>query len=77
MLYEVITDLDKSTQQQLRRGSRMLELLKQGQYMPMVVEEQVASIFAGVKGYLDQIPGEEVSRFEAEYLDFLRTRHLV
>ncbi|MBE0644578.1 MAG: F0F1 ATP synthase subunit alpha [Bacteroidetes bacterium] len=69
------SDLDKSTQQLLRRGARMLELLKQGQYQPMVVEEQVASIFAGVKGYLDEIPAEEVSRFEAEYIEHLRARH--
>ncbi|MFA6234524.1 MAG: F0F1 ATP synthase subunit alpha [Bacteroidota bacterium] len=68
------SDLDKSTQQLLRRGSRMLTLLKQGQYMPMPVEEQVASIFAGVKGYLDEVPEEEVSRFESEYLEHLRTR---
>jgi F-type H+-transporting ATPase subunit alpha len=69
------SDLDKSTQQLLRRGARMLSLLKQGQYLPMPVEEQVASIFAGVKGYLDEIPVEEVSRFESEYLEHLRTRH--
>ena len=69
------SDLDKSTQQLLRRGARMLALLKQGQYRPMPVEEQVASIFAGVKGYLDEIPADEVSRFEEEYIEHLRTRH--
>ncbi len=68
------SDLDKSTQQQLRRGARMLSLLKQGQYMPMPIEEQVASIFAGVKGYLDEIPENEISRFESEYIEHLRTR---
>jgi F-type H+-transporting ATPase subunit alpha len=68
------SDLDKSTQQLLRRGSRMLSLLKQGQYMPMPIEEQVASIFAGVKGYLDEIPENEVARFETEYIEHLRTR---
>ncbi|MCB2204107.1 F0F1 ATP synthase subunit alpha [bacterium] len=69
------SDLDKSTQQQLRRGSHMLELLKQGQYMPMPIEEQVASIFAGVKGFTDEIPLPEMGRFENEYLEFMRTRH--
>jgi F-type H+/Na+-transporting ATPase subunit alpha len=69
------SDLDKSTQQLLRRGARMLELLKQGQYSPIIVQEQVASIFAGVKGYLDEIPTDEVLRFEEEYIEHLRTRH--
>ncbi|MBR9975362.1 MAG: F0F1 ATP synthase subunit alpha [Bacteroidetes bacterium] len=68
------SDLDKSTQQLLRRGARMLELLKQGQYRPMTVEDQVASIFAGVKGYLDEIPADEVSRFEEEFLEHMHTR---
>ena len=69
------SDLDKSTQQQLRRGAHMLELLKQGQYQPMPVEEQVASIFAGVKGFTDDIPLPEMARFESEYLEHMRTRH--
>ncbi|MBR9977412.1 MAG: F0F1 ATP synthase subunit alpha [Bacteroidetes bacterium] len=69
------SDLDKNTQQQLRRGARMLELLKQGQYQPLRIEEQVAVIFAGVKGYLDTIPLEEIARFETEFLEHLRTRH--
>jgi F-type H+-transporting ATPase subunit alpha len=60
------SDLDKSTQQQLRRGSRLVELLKQGQYVPMAVEKQVVSIFAGTNGYLDDIPLEHVGRFERE-----------
>jgi F-type H+-transporting ATPase subunit alpha len=60
------SDLDKSTQQQLRRGSRLVELLKQGQYVPMTVEKQVVSIFAGTNGYLDEIPLEHVGRFERE-----------
>jgi F-type H+-transporting ATPase subunit alpha len=60
------SDLDKSTQQQLRRGSRLVELLKQGQYVPMPVEKQVVSIFAGTNGYLDEIPLEHVGRFERD-----------
>ena len=69
------SDLDKSTQQLLRRGSHLLELLKQGQYRPMPIEEQIASIFSGVKGYLDEIPLEHVSRFEIEFLELMRNRH--
>ncbi|MDT8322622.1 MAG: F0F1 ATP synthase subunit alpha [Bacteroidota bacterium] len=69
------SDLDKSTQQQLRRGAHMLELLKQGQYQPMPIEEQVASIFAGVKGFTDDIPLSEMTRYESEFLDHMRTRH--
>ncbi|MCZ7555301.1 MAG: F0F1 ATP synthase subunit alpha [Bacteroidia bacterium] len=69
------SDLDKSTQQLLRRGSRMLSLLKQNQYEPMSVQEQVASVFAGINGFLDEIPLEEVARFEKEYVEHLKTRH--
>ena len=50
------SDLDKATLAQLRRGSRLVELLKQGQYVPMPVEKQVVSLFAGTNGYLDEIP---------------------
>lgn len=70
------SDLDKSTQQQLRRGSRLVELLKQGQFVPMSAEEQVISIFTGVNGYLDEIPLEQVRRFEQEFLELMRTRYL-
>lgn len=70
------SDLDKSTQQQLRRGSRLVELLKQGQFVPMSAEEQVVSIFTGVNGYLDEIPLEHVRRFEQEFLELMRTRYL-
>lgn len=69
------SDLDKSTQMQLRRGSRLVELLKQGQYSPMPVEQQVVSIFAGVNGYLDEIPLEHVQRFDKEFLQIMQTRH--
>ncbi len=66
------TDLDKATQQQLDRGYRMVELLKQPQYQPMPVVEQVMSIYAGSEGYLDEVPLKEVSRWEAEFLAFVR-----
>src|SRR3990167_1529564 len=58
------SDLDVATQKLLNRGSRLTELLKQSQYSPMPVEDQVISIFAGVKGYLDELPVHDVSRFE-------------
>ncbi len=66
------SDLDVATQKLLNRGSRLTELLKQPQYSPMPVEEQVVSIFAGVKGYLDQLPIGEVSRFEQAALKAIR-----
>ncbi|MGA9117472.1 MAG: F0F1 ATP synthase subunit alpha [Bacteroidota bacterium] len=69
------SDLDKATMQQLRRGSRLVELLKQGQYQPMPVEKQVAGIFAGTGGYLDEIPLEDVRRYEEELLELLELRH--
>lgn len=66
------SDLDASTQKLLNRGERLTELLKQAQFSPLPVEEQVASIFAGVNGYLDSIPTMDVTRFEASYLESLR-----
>jgi F-type H+-transporting ATPase subunit alpha len=68
------SDLDASTQQLLNRGRRLTELLKQPQYAPVPVEEQVAAIYAGVKGYLDKVKVEDVSRFEKEFLHEMRTR---
>jgi len=68
------SDLDASTQRLLARGARLTELLKQGQYQPLPVEEQVVSIFAGVKGYLDKIKVEDVTRFEKKYLDEIRSK---
>lgn len=65
------SDLDKSTQQALRRGSRLVEVLKQDQYVPMPVEKQVVSIFLGTNGYLDDLPAEEVQRFEREFLEMM------
>ncbi len=69
------SDLDASTQRLLARGSRLTELLKQSQYAPMPVEEQVAAIFIGVKGYLDGIPLNQVNAFERGALAELRDKH--
>ncbi|MDR3052783.1 MAG: F0F1 ATP synthase subunit alpha [Coriobacteriales bacterium] len=66
------SDLDKATQDQLGRGARMTELLKQGRYAPMPVEEQVEAIFAGNNGFLDDLPVEVVVRFREELLQYLR-----
>src|SRR5690554_455662 len=66
------SDLDRATQARLTRGERMVETLKQGQYQPMVVENQVAAIFAAVNGYLDDLPAERVREFEEGYLSYLR-----
>src|SRR5262249_26942350 len=65
------SDLDKATQAQLTRGERMVELLKQGQFVPMPVEQQVLSIWAGTNGYLDDVAVAAVRKFEAEWLAFL------
>jgi F-type H+-transporting ATPase subunit alpha len=69
------SDLDASTQKLLNRGARLTELLKQPQYNPMPMEEQVASIFAGVNGYLDGIATAAVTRFESALLSDLRANH--
>jgi F-type H+-transporting ATPase subunit alpha len=66
------SDLDASTQQLLKRGVRLTELLKQNQYVPMAVEEQVVSIFAGVRGHLDSIEVDQIGRFEQELLNDIR-----
>ncbi|WP_028047503.1 F0F1 ATP synthase subunit alpha [Cellulomonas sp. URHE0023] len=66
------SDLDAASRAQLTRGARLMELLKQGQYSPYPVEDQVASIWAGTKGKLDDVPLEDVRRFESELLDHLR-----
>ena len=67
------SDLDKTTKAQLDRGIRMTELLKQPQYSPLPVQKQVMSIFAGTKGYLDDVATSDVTRFEAEMLKYLDT----
>jgi F-type H+-transporting ATPase subunit alpha len=68
------SELDAVSKAQLERGARLVELLKQGLHEPMAVEEQVVSIFAGTKGYVDDVPTKDVQRFEEELLDYLRTR---
>ena len=65
------SDLDKGTQAKLNRGARMVELLKQPQYKPQTVQEQVAVLYAGTRGFLDDVPVEAVMKFEAEFLDFM------
>jgi F-type H+-transporting ATPase subunit alpha len=69
------TELDPATQRQLDRGQRMVELLKQPQYQPFSVNEEVLSIFAGINGFLDDLPAREVSRFEAAMLKHVRDEH--
>ncbi|WP_027183657.1 F0F1 ATP synthase subunit alpha [Desulfovibrio inopinatus] len=66
------SDLDKATQAKLNRGMRMVELLKQPQYQPFSMEEQVASLFAGTRGFMDDVPVDAIRKFESEMLDFLR-----
>ena len=69
------SDLDAATQRLLNRGARLTELLKQGQFSPLKVEEQVVVIYAGVNGYLDKLPVSEVGRFEQEFLRNIRSSH--
>jgi F-type H+-transporting ATPase subunit alpha len=67
------SDLDASTQRLLARGARLTELLKQPQFNPMPVEEQVVSIFSGTQGFLDAVDVKDVVRYEAAMLSFLRS----
>src|SRR4029079_15093625 len=69
------SDLDAASRAQLDRGARLVELLKQPQFSPLPVEQQVVSIWAGGNGYLDDVPVEDVSRFETDFLDYLRRSH--
>lgn len=69
------TELDAATQRQLDRGIRLVEMLKQGQFVPMGVEEQVAVIFACTQGYLDRIPVEKVKDFETKFIAFMKSSH--
>ncbi|MGA7713279.1 MAG: F0F1 ATP synthase subunit alpha [Rhizomicrobium sp.] len=69
------SDLDASTQRLLNRGARLTELLKQPQFTPMPVEEQVISLYAGMRGYLDKLPVHNIGRFEADLLRLMRGRH--
>ena len=66
------SDMDASTQQLLARGSRLVELLKQPQYSPLPMEEQVVSIYAGVNGYLDAIDVNKISRFENDLMNLIK-----
>ena len=69
------SDLDAATQQLLNRGEKLTELLKQKQYVPMSAEEQVCVLYAGVKGYLDKVQTADIGKFEALYLDHLKSKH--
>uniref|UniRef100_A0A2I3TT64 ATP synthase F(1) complex subunit alpha, mitochondrial n=1 Tax=Pan troglodytes TaxID=9598 RepID=A0A2I3TT64_PANTR len=69
------SDLDAATQQLLSRGVRLTELLKQGQYSPMAIEEQVAVIYAGVRGYLDKLEPSKITKFENAFLSHVVSQH--
>src|SRR6188474_3191267 len=69
------SDLDKSTQAQLTRGARLVEILKQPQYEPLAVERQIAIIFAGTNGYLDNIAIGDLRNFETDLYKFIETRY--
>jgi F-type H+/Na+-transporting ATPase subunit alpha len=69
------SDLDKATQQQLARGARLTELLKQGQYQPLSVEKQVVILFAATNGYVDNTPIEALGRYERELYSFIDSKH--
>jgi len=66
------SDLDDASARALGRGSRLVELLKQGQYAPFSVEDQVVSIFLGTQGHLDSVPVADIGRFESDFLDHMR-----
>ncbi len=68
------SDLDKSTLQQIERGKRMVELLKQGQYVPMTMVDQVSVLFAATQGYIDDVPVESIRKFEEEFLRYMNDR---
>ncbi len=69
------SELDKATQAQLARGVRMVELLKQGQYKPIAVSDQVLAIYAGVNGFLDDVPPDKISRFEEDLVRYVTEHH--
>src|SRR3954452_15575374 len=69
------SDLDKASKQQLERGSRLVELLKQPQYAPFPVERQVVSVWAGTSGQLDNVPVNDIRKFEREFLDYIAHQH--
>ncbi|RLB40583.1 MAG: F0F1 ATP synthase subunit alpha [Deltaproteobacteria bacterium] len=69
------SDLDKATQRQLERGRRLVEVLKQPQYVPMTAEKQVSILFAATQGYLDEVPVEQISTYESQLLEFIEGKH--
>jgi len=69
------SDLDATTQKQLRRGERLVEILKQGQYVPMSFDRQIVLIYAATNGYLDQVPVGLIKKFEKEFLAFMELKH--
>jgi F-type H+-transporting ATPase subunit alpha len=69
------SDLDAATQQQLNRGEKLTELLKQKQYLPVSAEEQVCVLYAGVRGYLDKVQTSEIGKFEALYMAHIKSKH--
>ena len=69
------SDLDAATQAQLHRGERLVELLKQGQYKPLSVVQQIISLFAGVRGLVDDIPVADIQKFESGLLNFMEDKH--
>jgi F-type H+-transporting ATPase subunit alpha len=69
------SDLDKSTQQQLNRGMRLVELLKQPQYQPMSAEKEVMSLYSGTRGFLDTIPVEKVLQYEQQMIAFVERKY--
>jgi F-type H+/Na+-transporting ATPase subunit alpha len=69
------SDLDAATQRQLNRGARLVELLKQGQYQPQPVEQQILIIYAGTNGFVDELPVAALKRYEQELISFVRSRH--
>jgi F-type H+-transporting ATPase subunit alpha len=69
------SDLDKATLAQIERGKRLVELLKQGQYVPQPIEDQIVSLFAGTQGHMDEIPVEAVKKFEEGLLRFMKDRN--
>ena len=69
------SDLDKTTLQQLRRGARLMEVMKQAQYSPVSVEDQVVTIYAASNGFMDELPVESIKKYEAELLEFVQAGH--
>jgi F-type H+-transporting ATPase subunit alpha len=69
------SDLDKSTQRQLNRGRRLVEVLKQPQYQPMSAEKQIMILAAGAWGYLDEWPADAVSAYEKQMIEFVQAKH--